>query len=226
VSGYKTPIGDGAPLDGLYPTVAQSVLLWITTASGVAAPTDIAYNVIPLSPANTTVSLVGDNPDRTYLLIYNPTQVPAQISKGQAVAGAITNLAIGPGQAYFGATAQGLGDVYTGPLTAISQFGQLPLWVWEDKANLYNNGGYLAVLVPPAGYPTSPIGLPAGAVWNDGLTIGIVPGFVPNPAAPAQYFGRITAKSLLAMGGGNLPLANPGIGTGQLWNDGGVIAIA
>jgi hypothetical protein len=166
------------------------------------------------------------NANRTYLLIYNPTQVPAQFSTGQALQGAITNLAIGPGAAFFWATAQGLGNVYTGALTAISEFGVLPLWVWEDKANLYNNGGWLSVLVPPAGYPSSPIGLPPGAVWNNGLAISVVPGIVPKPNAPALYFGQITAGALLSMGGGNLPLANPGIGTQQLWNDGGVISVA
>ena len=226
MSGYTTPLGDGAPIPGLYPTVELAVLQWIASASGIAIPTDLAFSSVPLLPANTAVPLLGVNSKRTYLLIYNPTQVPAQFSKGQAVQGALSNLAIGPGQAYFWATAQGLGDVYTGALTAISEFGVLPLWVWEDNANLYNNGGWLAVLVPPAGYPTSPDGLPPGAVWNNGLSISVIPGIVPNPAAPAQYFGRITAGSLLAMGGGNLPLSNPGNGTLQLWNDGGVISIA
>jgi hypothetical protein len=88
-----------------------------------------------------------------------------------------------------------------------------------------NDGGVLW-MTAPLNYPTSSLGLPAGAVWYNGGTVSVVPGVTPNPAAPPVYFGSITAASLLALGGGDLPLTNPGVGTLQLWNNGGVISIA
>ncbi|MBR8168978.1 hypothetical protein KDX27_14755 [Burkholderia cenocepacia] len=88
-----------------------------------------------------------------------------------------------------------------------------------------NNDGLLTMPYPFT-YPTSPAGLPAGAVWWNGGVISVVPGVIPDPTAPPLYFAFTFPAQLLALGGGNLPLLNPGPGTGQLWNDGGVIAIA
>lgn len=93
------------------------------------------------------------------------------------------------------------------------------------STGFYNNGGELA-LFTTSGYPTSSIGLPAGAVWSNGLTVSVVPGVIPDPLAPPVYFGAINTQQLLLLGGGNLPLSNPGAGTLQLWNNGGVVAIA
>jgi hypothetical protein len=90
---------------------------------------------------------------------------------------------------------------------------------------LVNNGGVLQVLAG-AGYPSSPTSLADGAIWNDGGVVAVVPGVTPNPATPPVYFSNITAAALLTLGGGNLPLSNPGIGTGQLWNNGGVVCIS
>lgn len=95
---------------------------------------------------------------------------------------------------------------------------------------LSNDGGWL-VVASSAGWPTSSGSLPAGALWSNGTSgqpglATIVPGITPNPSAPPVYFGSITAVALLALGGGNLPLTNPGAGSGQLWNQGSVVAIA
>ncbi len=229
------PYQDGAPQQGLYPFTPSDVLSSIAAASGVAIPDDLAFNPVALSPSNTTVNLLAINASRSFLLVFNPAFVPAQFSLGTATQGAITNLSIGPGEAFFWATAQGLAPVYAGAMTAIGTFGQLSLWTWEDGANLYNDGGLLAVVSPPAGYPLAPDGLAPGALWNNDLAatpsngggaISIVPGVTPNPAAAPVYFGQITAANLLILGGGNLPLTNPGPGTMQLWNDGGMVAIA
>lgn len=216
---------DGAPGILSYPMAMDAVLASVAAASGVPTPDDLSANIVPLVPANTTVALLPPNPERTFLLIYNPTYMPAQFSLGQAVQGGLNNLSIGPGQAYFWATAQGLAPVYTGPLTAVGLFAPLPLWVWEDGSSFYNNGGVLAARTLPPGYPTSDAGLPVGAIWSNGLEISVVPGFVPNPAAPAVFFGSITASQLLAIGGGNLPLTDPMVNN-RLWNDGGVVAIS
>lgn len=88
-----------------------------------------------------------------------------------------------------------------------------------------NDGGVLW-MTAPSNYPTSQLGLAAGSVWYNGGTVAVVPGVTPNPAAPPVYFGSITAAGLLALGGGDLPLTNPGVGTLQLWNNGGVVSIA
>ncbi|MBU9147490.1 hypothetical protein KTD26_34075, partial [Burkholderia multivorans] len=88
-----------------------------------------------------------------------------------------------------------------------------------------NNGGVLTLGFPLT-YPTSPAGLAPGSVWWNGGVISVVPGVTPDPSAPPLYFIYTFPPQLLALGGGNLPLSNPGPGTGQLWNDGGVVAIA
>ena len=85
--------------------------------------------------------------------------------------------------------------------------------------------GVLALTAADPNYPTSPNGLAAGAVWNNGLTIGVIPGITPNPSAPPVFFGSVTSSSLLAAGGGNLPLGDPNR-VNQLWNNGGEIAVS
>lgn len=217
---------DGAAIPGLYPPTPEMALAAVALASGVPTPTSLNFTAVPLSPANEPVLLLAPNASRTFLLIYNPNVMVMQFSKGIATYGALSNLVIGPGQANFWATAQGLAPVYQGALTAVGQFPQLSLWVWQDGSNLYNNSGALAVTIPPADYPTVPNGLPAGAVWLNDLEITVIPGISPDPTAPPVFFGSITAEGLLRLGGGNLPLTNPGAGTLQLWNDGGVVAIA
>jgi hypothetical protein len=90
---------------------------------------------------------------------------------------------------------------------------------------LSNDGGWL-IVATAAAWPTSSVSLPAGSLWSNGALATVVPGVTPNPSAPPVFFGNITAAALLALGGGNLPLTNPGPGSGQLYNQGGVIAIA
>jgi hypothetical protein len=92
------------------------------------------------------------------------------------------------------------------------------------EISFLNDGGVLW-MTAPLDYPTSPVGLADGAVWFNGGTVAVMPGITPNPTAPPVYFGAITAVGLKVLGGGNLPLTNPGV-TNQLWNNGGVISIA
>lgn len=88
-----------------------------------------------------------------------------------------------------------------------------------------NDGGVLYLPIALT-YPISPSGLSAGAVWWNGGVISVIPGHTPNPSAPPLYFQYTFPAQLLALGGGDLPLSNPGPGSGQLWNNGGVISIA
>lgn len=95
-------------------------------------------------------------------------------------------------------------------------------------SNLYNNGGVLTVMAA-AGYPTG--SAVPGAVYSNGApgddgSVGVVPGMMPNPSAPAVFFPPITAAELLSLGGGNLPLSGGTPGSGQLWNNGGEIAVS
>ena len=90
---------------------------------------------------------------------------------------------------------------------------------------LVNNAGMLGI-TSATGWPTSATGLAAGALWDNAGVASVVPGMTPNPFAAPVFFGLITASELLILGGGNLPLTNPGIGTGQLWNNGGFVWVA
>ncbi|MBR8141226.1 hypothetical protein KDW46_02485 [Burkholderia vietnamiensis] len=85
-----------------------------------------------------------------------------------------------------------------------------------------NDGGVLW-MTAPLNYPTSPVGLAAGAVWYNGGTIGVIPG--GSGTGTPRYFGAITAAELLTIGGGGLPTSNPH-NLNQLWNNGGLICIS
>jgi hypothetical protein len=95
------------------------------------------------------------------------------------------------------------------------------------SANEYflNDGGVLVVGYVTQ-YPISPIGLHAGAVWNNGQTICMAGTTTPDPAAPPVFFNVITPPQLLALGAGNLPTSVVTPGNLQLWNNGGLICIA
>ena len=90
------------------------------------------------------------------------------------------------------------------------------------NVSFLNDGGVLWMTLP-LNYPTSPVGLSAGAVWYNGGTVSVIPGG-SGSGAPV-FFGSITASGLLALGGGGLPTTNPHT-PNQLWNNGGLISIS
>jgi hypothetical protein len=90
---------------------------------------------------------------------------------------------------------------------------------------LANNGGVLQVTVA-TGWPTSVAGLAEGSLWVNGGVASVIPGVTPNPFASPLYFGIVTSAMLLVIGGGNLPLTPPTSGSGQLWNNGGVVSVS
>jgi hypothetical protein len=178
------------------------------------------------------IQVVPTNANRTFLLLYNPTQFPMQFSMGSATWGAITNLSIGPGQAYFWSTQQGLQPVYQGALTAVTLYPSLPLWAWEDSsgliinANLASDGGVLVLDGQvPTNWPTAPDGLSVGSIWSNGLVVSVIGPTTPNPSASPLFFGSVTTATLLSVGGGDLPLQDPNV-TLQLWNNGGVVSVS
>lgn len=112
----------------------------------------------------------------------------------------------------------------------VSQSGVLPrpagVQVTIVQVGLFNDGGVVALSAGIIGYPTSPVGLANGALWSNGDVVCVAGVTTPNPGAPAVFFLNVTPSSLLFITGANLPLSNPGIGTGQLWNNGGVVSIS
>jgi hypothetical protein len=171
---------------------------------------------------NVSTSLLGADSNRTFLLIYNPANVPVQIALASSItAGTVTNLMLGPGEAYFWATSYGLSPCWTGPISAISLSGAyLPIWFWTDGSGFWNNGGVLCFpdAASAAGWPTSDAGLAPGALWNNGLVVAMKLPVSPSPTAAPVYFGGISAPQLLALGGGNLPGSAPAAGSGQIWS--------
>lgn len=103
----------------------------------------------------------------------------------------------------------------------------LPLYDYGFiSEGLYDNGGILG-LDDATGYPTSDAGLEGGAVYTpDGGTINVTPGTMPNPHAPAVFFGFISSAALLTLGGQDMPTTQPRAGSGQIWNLGGQLCIA
>jgi len=115
---------------GLYPTTVADMLAAVASLSGVATPSPRADRSVTLL-ANLTVPVMSANPSRKWLLLYNPVQSPAQLSLATALWGVTTNLAIGPGEAWFWATAQGGPAVTTSAITAIGLTAGAPLWAFE-----------------------------------------------------------------------------------------------
>ncbi|GGA00535.1 hypothetical protein [Dyella caseinilytica] len=92
------------------------------------------------------------------------------------------------------------------------------------SASFTNDGGVLA-LSEPLNFPSNSAHLPAGSIYYNGGTLGIVPGITPSPTAPAVYFNTLTPGQLQSLGGGNFPLTDPN-NANQYWNNGGMIAIS
>lgn len=89
---------------------------------------------------------------------------------------------------------------------------------------LINNDGVVQ-LVDVTGFPTDPSGLLAGAVWNNGGTIAVVPGAVPDPNAARLFLTNLSASQLLLHGGGDLPTDPTSLLPDQVWNNGGLICV-
>lgn len=221
-----------APIAGSYPTTKAGVLAAVASLSGIPTPSSITDHSITVT-RGLPQTLLAANPTRTWMLLYNPAQLPAEFALGSTAWGGTMNLSIGPGQAWFWANAQGLTLVYQGLVQAIGQFNGLPLWAWDSSSGAFNNdGGVLYTPSIPTGWQVGSAGLPAGSVYlvpnspaSSAYAVGVVPGIVPNPSAPPVMFASITTASLLALSGGNLPLADPVV-DGELWNNGGLISIS
>jgi hypothetical protein len=112
-----------------------------------------------------------------------------------------------------------------GIVVSAANFGPPPILPPPAPSlNYVNNGGVLVITAP--GWPTSPVALKPGAFWSNGSVAMVVTGSTPDPDAPPIYFGEFTAAQLLSVGGADLPVNDPGSGTGALFINGGVVCIA
>jgi hypothetical protein len=112
----------------------------------------------------------------------------------------------------------------------VAQSGVLPrpagVQVTIIQIGLVNDGGVVTLGQGIFGWPTSPSGLSAGALYSNGGVVCVAGTTTPNPAAPPVFLATTSASQLLALGGANLPLSLSGISNGQLWNNSGVVSIA
>lgn len=124
-----TPQSGGFPPG--YPTTKAATLAAIAAVSAIPVPAGVVDRSITIAAASVTQSLMAANAARAWLLIYSPDGSMSGFSEGSAILGSTTTLMLGPGMAWFWATAQGLGTVYQGALTAVGLRVGMPVWAWE-----------------------------------------------------------------------------------------------
>lgn len=199
------------------------VLQQIVLLSGIAVPV-VDFDGGEIFIPQVAQSLIPAFPPHDYLLIFNPTALPLAVSFGIADFLDTTSIVLSTGQALLWSSTQGTTISANAMTVAGFKPGQVYYaWATSLDTGLLNDNGVL-VLEFGIGYPTDDTGLPPGAVWNNGFTVAVVEGVVPDPSAPPVFFGSIKADQLLVLGGGNLPLTAPAA-QNQLWNNGGEIAI-
>ena len=113
------------------PNTKAAVLAAVAALTGISPPQVIDSSITITSPS-TSQLLMTAQPARTWMLIYSPTAQLSGFSLGTALLGSTTTLMLGPGQAWFMATAQGLGNCYTGAVSAVGLFNGMPIWAWES----------------------------------------------------------------------------------------------
>lgn len=98
----------------------------------------------------------------------------------------------------------------------------LPLYDFADIGEgLGNNGGVL-YLEDATGWPTNGYGLSGGQLFSNGGEPTIVGG-APIIGSPLLIlFGQISSAILLTTPVQNLPWVSPEVGSGYLWNPGGI----
>ena len=123
--------GSGAIVTQNYPVTEGGALAAIATFSGIPTPPILNDYTSTIALANITQAFVPANPTRSWLAVYSPGGQQFAFNLATAVWGLATNLMVGPGQAYFAATALGFGTVYQGAITVISLQQGAPVWAWD-----------------------------------------------------------------------------------------------
>ncbi len=122
------------------PQAKADVLAQIAINSGVATPGSLTDRSGTIAAVNVAQTVMAANPLRTWLLLYDPTAAQLGLSKGTATFGQFTSVGgtlettiiIGSGMALFWATAQGVGPVYQGAITAVGMLAGRNFYAWES----------------------------------------------------------------------------------------------
>jgi hypothetical protein len=121
----------GAAIRPFYPSTKGGVLATVQAISGVTVPLGVLDKSVTLTQG-VPATVLPVNTLRNFFLLYNPTQCPCQFALGSVIWNTTGNLSIGPGEAYFWASSQNLGPIYTGAVSVVGQFGGLPFWCWDS----------------------------------------------------------------------------------------------
>lgn len=128
-----------ASIVGTYPMQKATVLNTVQSLSGVPVPDGLVDRSTIVLQQDVSQPLFLANPVRRYILIYNPSVPQVQLAlippligtQPIAVWGVSTNLIVGPGEAWFFATDQGLGTVFQGGMSLVGLTPGCPLFAWE-----------------------------------------------------------------------------------------------
>lgn len=146
--GFTQYVVGGASIVPYYPTTKAEVLAAVATLSGIPTPSQIFDRSTTLTRANVAYPMMGTQPARGWILLYNPVGPQAQVGLANgsgpplpvasmtATWGPLANLILGPGEAYFWATDQGLAACYQGATAAIGLFPGMPFWAWESGGSV------------------------------------------------------------------------------------------
>lgn len=141
------------------PLTKGQVLAIVARLTGIPTPAQIFDRSVFLTPQLTSAALMGTQPARGWILLYSPTVPQAQLGlfnpngppiqlqdAPATVWGKLTNLAIGPGQAWFWSTDQGIGNAWQGAVSVIGLWPGMQFWAWES-------GGSTPILTDENGNP-------------------------------------------------------------------------
>lgn len=132
---FGNPISLGITPVPYYNQAQAGVLAAVAQLSGIPTPDDL-YDASLTIAAAAVPQLLLPARARDWVLIYNPNVSQAQVGLASVTYwGVTTNLAIGPGQAYFWATAQGLGVPYGGDISVVSLTAGMTLWAWVSPSS-------------------------------------------------------------------------------------------
>lgn len=119
-----------------------TVLSMVATASEIPTPVVVTDRSGQVTASQIAQQMMAANAARNWLLIYAPATNPFGVSKTTATFGQQTvineppaqtqTLFLGPGQAFFWSTSQGLGTAYRGALSVIALQSATNWYAWES----------------------------------------------------------------------------------------------
>lgn len=114
-------------------TDGVALLAQLAEMTGIPVPGTIQSRNGTIAAAGVAQSLVGANPTRSYIAIFNPCSAPIGVCTAQATAelGVPPTMTIGFGGCLFWATAQGYGAPYGGAMTVVGDIADVPFYCYE-----------------------------------------------------------------------------------------------